>query len=79
MQSLVMSDIYMTPYLGQDQAVSGTLAYGIGCGRVILTRVSNISVTRSRSMNGQVHIRSSLVLKRVVDILAPHLCATRMQ
>lgn len=36
-QSLVMSDIYMTPYLGRDQAVSGTLAYGIGYGRVIVS------------------------------------------
>ncbi|WP_258881353.1 glycosyltransferase family 4 protein [Paenibacillus sp. sptzw28] len=36
-ESLVMSDIYMTPYLGKDQAVSGTLAYGIGYGRVIVS------------------------------------------
>ncbi|ETT48085.1 glycosyltransferase family 4 protein [Paenibacillus sp. FSL P4-0338] len=36
-ESLVMSDIYMTPYLGKDQAVSGTLAYGIGYGRVIIS------------------------------------------
>ncbi|MNI48553.1 hypothetical protein D3C73_1031210 [compost metagenome] len=27
----------MTPYLGKDQAVSGTLAYGVGYGRVIVS------------------------------------------
>jgi glycosyltransferase involved in cell wall biosynthesis len=36
-QSLVLSDIYLTPYLGKEQAVSGTLAYGVGYGRVIVS------------------------------------------
>lgn len=34
---LAMSDVYMTPYLGKDQAVSGTLAYAVGYGRVIVS------------------------------------------
>ncbi len=34
---LNLSDIYMTPYLGKDQAVSGTLAYAVGYGRVIVS------------------------------------------
>lgn len=34
---LTLSDVYMTPYLGKDQAVSGTLAYAAGCGRVIVS------------------------------------------
>ena len=34
---LSLSDIYMTPYLGKDQAVSGTLAYAVGYGRVIVS------------------------------------------
>ena len=34
---LNLSDIYLTPYLGKDQAVSGTLAYAVGYGRVIVS------------------------------------------
>lgn len=34
---LKMSDIYMTPYLGKEQAVSGTLAYAVGYGRVVVS------------------------------------------
>ena len=34
---LYLSDIYMTPYLSPEQAVSGTLAYAVGCGRVIVS------------------------------------------
>lgn len=36
-RGLRLSDIYMTPYLGRDQAVSGTLAYAVGYGRVIVS------------------------------------------
>jgi len=36
-RNLKMSDIYMTPYLNKDQAVSGTLAYAAGYGRVIVS------------------------------------------
>ncbi len=34
---LSLSDVYLTPYLGKDQAVSGTLAYAAGYGRVIVS------------------------------------------
>ena len=34
---LMLSDIYLTPYLNKDQAVSGTLAYAAGCGRLIVS------------------------------------------
>lgn len=34
---LQLSDIYMTPYLGKEQAVSGTLAYAVGYGKVIVS------------------------------------------
>ena len=34
---LQMSDIYMTPYLSKDQAVSGTMAYAVGYGKAIVS------------------------------------------
>jgi len=34
---LKLSDVYLTPYLNRDQAVSGTLAYAVGYGRVIVS------------------------------------------
>jgi glycosyltransferase involved in cell wall biosynthesis len=34
---LKLSDVYMTPYLSKDQAVSGTLAYAVGYGRAIVS------------------------------------------
>jgi glycosyltransferase involved in cell wall biosynthesis len=33
---LNLTDIYMTPYPNYEQAVSGTLAYALGCGRAIV-------------------------------------------
>jgi len=34
---LQLSDMYLTPYLSEEQAVSGTLAYAMGYGRVIIS------------------------------------------
>lgn len=34
---LQLSDLYLTPYLSKEQAVSGTLAYAMGCGRIIVS------------------------------------------
>jgi glycosyltransferase involved in cell wall biosynthesis len=34
---LVMSDIFVTSYLSQEQLVSGTLAYAVACGKVVVS------------------------------------------
>ncbi|HWP96645.1 MAG TPA: glycosyltransferase family 4 protein [Syntrophomonadaceae bacterium] len=34
---LYMTDIYLSPYPQVDQAISGTLAYALGCGRAIVS------------------------------------------
>ena len=36
-QYLQLSDIYMTPYLNKDQAVSGTMAYAVAYGKAIVS------------------------------------------
>jgi len=34
---LYMTDVYLSPYLDLNQAISGTLAYAMGCGRAIVS------------------------------------------
>ncbi|MHB1955704.1 MAG: glycosyltransferase family 4 protein, partial [Sulfobacillus sp.] len=62
-QALVLSDIYITPYLGQDQAVSGTLAYGVGYGRVIIStpyRYAKEMLANGRGLLTDFHDSASL-------------------
>ncbi|AIQ72067.1 MULTISPECIES: glycosyltransferase family 4 protein [Paenibacillus] len=62
-ESLVMSDIYVTPYLGKDQAVSGTLAYGVGYGRVIVStpyRYAQEMLAEGRGLLADFHDSASL-------------------
>lgn len=34
---IAAADIYLTPYLGQEQITSGTLAYAFGCGKPVIS------------------------------------------
>ena len=34
---LYLTDVYLSPYPNRDQAVSGTLAYAVGCGKAIVS------------------------------------------
>jgi glycosyltransferase involved in cell wall biosynthesis len=70
-QSLVLSDIYVTPYLGKDQAVSGTLAYGVGYGRVIVAtpfRYAKEMLADGRGLLAEFRDAASLE-KCILDIL----------
>lgn len=49
---LKLSDIYMTPYIGKEQAVSGTLSYAIGYGRVVVSTPYNYAVEMLKDGKG---------------------------
>lgn len=69
--SLVLSDIYMTPYLYEEQAVSGTLAYGIGYGRVIIStpyRYATEMLADGRGLLANFRDPKSLEI-RILDIM----------
>lgn len=60
---LHLSDIYLTPYLSKEQAVSGTLAYAVGCGRVVVStpyRYARELLAEDRGMLAQFRDSESL-------------------
>lgn len=64
-QYLHMSDIYLTPYLSKEQAVSGTLAYAVGCGRIVVStpyRYAREMLGEGRGMLAEFRDSDSLAL-----------------
>ena len=62
---LHLSDMYLTPYLSKEQAVSGTLAYAMGCGRVIVStpyRYAEEMLSGGRGMLAQFRDSDSMAL-----------------
>ena len=51
---LYMTDVYLSPYPNRDQAVSGTLAYAIGCGRAIVATPYEYALEMLREQRGLV-------------------------
>jgi len=69
---LQMSDVYMTPYLNKEQAVSGTLAYAIGYGRIVVSTPYTYAremLANSRGILANFHDAGSLArgIKYVFD------------
>jgi len=68
----MLSDVYMTPYLNKDQAVSGTLAYAVGYGRVIVSTPYSYAkemLSQGRGLLAEFGDSKSIVecIKEVID------------
>lgn len=70
-ESLVASDLCLTPYLGKDQAVSGTLAYDIGYGRAVISTPYRYATEMLAEGRGRLSaFRNSAVLaENIIDLL----------
>ncbi len=69
---LKLSDIYLTPYLDKNQAVSGTLASAVGCGRVIVSTpysYANEMLSQGRGLLAKFRDSESIAecIKYVID------------
>ncbi len=70
-ESLVASDLCLTPYLGKDQAVSGTLAYDIGYGRAVISTPYRYATEMLAEGRGRLSAfrNSGVLAKNITDLL----------
>ncbi len=67
---LAATDVYIMPYLGKDQIVSGTLAYAVGCGKAVVATPFTYAVEMLAEGRGViVPFRDSEAIGRVVTEL----------
>ena len=70
---LKLSDVYLTPYLNKDQAVSGTLAYATGYGRVIVSTPYGYAKEMLSGGRGLLaEFRSSESIARCIEYVVDH-------
>ncbi len=79
---LYLTDIYLSPYPNKDQAVSGTLAFAVGCGRAIVSTSYSYALEVLNNGRGLLadeadpHILAELIKKILSD---PELKSSLMQ
>jgi glycosyltransferase involved in cell wall biosynthesis len=66
---LYLSDAYLSPYPNREQAVSGTLAYAVGCGRAIVSTPYEyaLDVLKKRRLGLVAEEASPEALSRLLD------------
>ncbi len=70
-ESLVASDLCLTPYLGKDQAGSGTLAYDIVYGRAVISTPYRYATEMLAEGRGRLSAfrNSSALAENIIDLL----------
>ncbi|MGI6436303.1 MAG: glycosyltransferase family 4 protein [Syntrophomonadaceae bacterium] len=65
---LYLTDVYLSPYPNRDQAVSGTMAFALGCGRAIVS--TPYAYAREMLSNGRGLLSESIEPEELAVLLA---------